>query len=272
MMSLALSRPAVVRPRTGPNANAISRVWAPEVALIDCTSCLAHASDRPSPTAAVVPPSLAPLNCLSTILTSPMPAAQRFGTWADQDGSLSRSTDAVLWESAISVLPLGALSASLLKPRIPASTLRVEQPLLCMARPQGRRMRHADRRSAKSILAEQRAVRQGGSETVGRERGKRQAQAFQFSTPIHTATCSPHLVPYTWLTGPRHHQSAGACERLGTTWSFMQVTRFKAWLPGGGMIGVLSGWYLQAAHGAAEYAPPTDITRAGRSAQVLASR
>ena len=35
------------------------------------------------------------------------------------------------------------------------------------------------------------------------------------------------------------------------------------------MIGVLSGWYLQAAHGAAEYAPPTDIKRAGRSAQVL---
>ena len=154
-----------------------------------------HASDRSSPTAAVVPPSLAPPNCLSTILTSPMPAAQRFGTWADQDGSLSRSTDAVLWESAISVLPLGALSASLLEIRIPASTLRVEQPLLCMVRPQGRRMRHADRRSAKSILAEQRAVRQGGSETVGRERGKRQAQAFQFSTPIHTATCSPHLVP-----------------------------------------------------------------------------
>ena len=140
-----------------------------------------------------------------------------------------------------------------------------------MACPQVHRMRHADRPSAKSILAIQRAVRQGGSETVGSERGKGQAQAFQFSTPIHTATRSPYLVPYTWLTGPRHHQSAGACERLGTTWSFMQVTRFKAWLPGGGMIGVLSGWYLQAAHGAAEYAPPTDIKRAGRSAQVLAS-
>ena len=201
-----------------------------------------------------------------------MPAAQRFGTWADQDGSLSRSTDAVLWESSISVLPHGALSASLLEIRTPASALRVEQPLLCMARPQGCRLRHADRRSAKSILAEQRAVRQGGSETGGRERGKRQAQAFQFSTPIHTATCSPHLVPYTWLTGPRHHQSAGACERLGTTWSFMQVPRFKAWLPGSGMIGVLSGRHLQPAHRAAEYAPPTDITRAGRSAQDLESR
>ena len=112
-----------------------------------------HASGQPSPTTAAAPSLRAPPNCLSTILTSPMPAAQRFGTWADQDGSLSRSTDAVLGESAISVLPLGALSASLLEIRTPASTLRVEQPLLCMARPQGRRMRHADRRSAKSILA-----------------------------------------------------------------------------------------------------------------------
>ena len=34
--------------------------------------------------------------------------------------------DTVLWESAISVLPLGALSAFLLKPRIPASIPRIE--------------------------------------------------------------------------------------------------------------------------------------------------
>ena len=50
-----------------------------------------HASGQPSPTTAAAPSLRAPLNRLSTILTSPMPAAQRFGTWADQDGSLSRS-------------------------------------------------------------------------------------------------------------------------------------------------------------------------------------
>ena len=69
----------------------LSHMWAPEVALIDRTLCLAHASGQPSPTTAVVPSLRAPPNCLSTILTSPMPAAQRFGTWADQDGSLSCS-------------------------------------------------------------------------------------------------------------------------------------------------------------------------------------
>ena len=99
-----------------------------------------------------------------------------------QQLSVALKADAALWESAILVLPRGALSASLLEIRIPASTLRVEQPLLCMVRPQGRRMRHADRRSAKSILAEQRAVRQGGSETVGRERGKRLSKG-DFASP-----------------------------------------------------------------------------------------
>ena len=58
---------------------------------IDRTSCLAHASGRPSPTAAVTPSLRAPPNYLSTILPSPMPAAQRFGTWAERNSSLSRS-------------------------------------------------------------------------------------------------------------------------------------------------------------------------------------
>ena len=43
-----------------------------------------------------------------------------------QQLSVALKADAVLWESAISVLPLGALSAFLLKPRIPASVPRIE--------------------------------------------------------------------------------------------------------------------------------------------------
>ena len=50
-----------------------------------------HASGQPSATTAAAPALREPLKRLSTILTSPMPAAQCFGTWADQDGSLSRS-------------------------------------------------------------------------------------------------------------------------------------------------------------------------------------
>ena len=76
---------------------AIARMRTPlEVARIDHTSCLAHASGRPSPSTAVVPSSRTPPNCLLPILTSCSPVAQRFGTWAEHDGSLSGSTDAVL--------------------------------------------------------------------------------------------------------------------------------------------------------------------------------
>ena len=55
-----------------------------------------------------------------------MPAAQRFGTWAERNISVALKADAVLWESAILVLPRGALSASLLEIRAPASILRIE--------------------------------------------------------------------------------------------------------------------------------------------------
>ena len=76
---------------------AIARMRTPlEVARIDHTSCLAHASGRPSPSTAVVPSSRTPPNCLLPILTSCSPVAQRFGAWAEHDGSLSGSTDAVL--------------------------------------------------------------------------------------------------------------------------------------------------------------------------------
>ena len=146
-------------------------------------------------------------------------------------GSLPCLTDRCSRESSITVQPCDGLARSVLEPRMRASSTCIDERLLHMACHLGRRLCHADRLSAKSILARQRAVRQGGSESIGHEPGKSQAEAFEFSTPIHTATRIPHLVLYRWLPGPRHHQSACACERLAWTWSFRLVPRFKAQVP-----------------------------------------
>ena len=154
-----------------------------------------------------------------------------------------------------------------------ASSTRIDELLLHMACSLGRWLRQAERpSSAKNILLRQRAARQVGSESVDSKPGNRQASASQFSIAIHTTTCSPHLVLYKWLTGPRLYQSACARERLARTWSSRQVPRFRAQSPGDGTTGVVEDHGRQAAQCAAGYPPPKHITRAGRLAQVLGSR
>ena len=59
------------------------------------TSCLVHASGRPSPPTPLAPSLRALSICLSPILTSCRSAAQRFGTWAEREGDPSRPTDKI---------------------------------------------------------------------------------------------------------------------------------------------------------------------------------
>ena len=160
-------------------------------------------------------------------LTSPMPATCAMSQGPCYVGSLPCLTDRCSRESSITVQPCDGLARSVLEPRMYASSTCIDERLLHMACHLGRRLCHADRPSAKSILARQRAVRQGGSESIGHEPGKSQAGAFEFSTPVHTATRIPHLVLYRWLPCPRHHQSACACEHLAWT-CCRQVPRLKA--------------------------------------------
>jgi hypothetical protein len=72
---------------------------------------------------------------------------------SEHNDFLSCHANVVLSKSSITVLPRVALVMSLLEPRIRTSRRPVEEPLLHVACHLGRRLRHADRPSAKNIFS-----------------------------------------------------------------------------------------------------------------------
>ena len=124
MLSLALSSAAAVRIGAGLHANANCRSDRSH----DRTSCLPCARLRPS----VSHRSSDTIVASATELSIHNPNISHAGRTAlrhmggAQQLSVALKADAALWESAILVLPRGALSASLLEIRAPASILRIE--------------------------------------------------------------------------------------------------------------------------------------------------
>jgi hypothetical protein len=72
---------------------------------------------------------------------------------SEHNDFLSCPANVVLSKSSITVLPRVALVMSLLEPRIRTSRRPFEEPLLHVACHLGRRLRHADRPSAKNIFS-----------------------------------------------------------------------------------------------------------------------
>ena len=72
---------------------------------------------------------------------------------SEHNDFLSCHANVVLSKSSITVLPRVALVMSLLEPRMRTSRRPVEEPLLHVACHLGRRLRHADRLSAKNIFS-----------------------------------------------------------------------------------------------------------------------
>ena len=72
---------------------------------------------------------------------------------SEHNDFLSCHANVVLSKSSITVLPRVALVMSLLEPRIRTSRRPFEEPLLHVACHLGRRLRHADRLSAKNVFS-----------------------------------------------------------------------------------------------------------------------